>query len=609
LITINNLTKSFCDKLLFENASIQINKREKVGLIGSNGSGKTTLLKIITGEEHSDDGKVTTPAGYKIGFIKQHIDFLHQTVIDEASSALPGDSAESVWYAEKILSGLGFNADQIASPPILLSGGYQVRLNLAKLLLSAPDMLLLDEPTNYLDITTLRWLYNFLRNWEGELILITHDRNFMDKIITDTMIIHRQKIRKMKGTTDKIYEQITKEEEIYEQQIINDEKRRGEVEKFINRFRSKANLAKQVQSRIKMLDKQGTKEKLEKIKTLDFEFTYKHVNSQVLYEINDISFGYQNDNLLFRNLTFEIKKNDRIAIIGPNGKGKSTLLKVLSNHLRPLNGVVLPKPACTTGYFGQTNIQTLNPELTIEDEIGLSNNQLNKTQIRNICGGFLFEQEEALKKISVLSGGEKSRVSLAKITATSCNLLLLDEPTNHLDIDSTDSLLSALDSFEGAQVLVTHNELFLETLAEKLIVFDTNGVKIYDFDYKTFLEKVGWQNEKNDENNKIPADQIKNDSKKENRRERALIIEQKNRELKPVKQIIEALEKRINLDELKKNKIEQEIIDLSTGNNGDKIVILSKELAVVEKELDALYNDLFVQNDILETILIKYTGV
>lgn len=604
MIKIENITKSFPDKILFDSISFQLTKKEKAGLIGANGSGKSTLFKIIAGLEEADNGKVSIPIGYKIGFVRQNIEFSEKTVIDTAVSFLPEEQSTQKWYAEKILAGLGFDQRMINMDPMLLSGGYQVRLNLAGLILSTPDLLLLDEPTNYLDITTIRWLIGFLRSWEGELLLITHDRGFMDAVVDSTMIIHRQKLKKIKGGTEKLYDQISKEEEIYEEQIANDEKRRAEVERFINRFRSKATLATLVQSRIKMLEKQGKKERLERIKTLDFQFKYRDTHSDPLATVENLSFGYEEDKLLFENISFEIKKDDRIAIIGPNGRGKSTLLRVINGEISPISGLVTHKPACRRGYFAQTNVESLNGNNTVEEEIASSNPEMTITQARSLAGAFLFEQEEAIKKIIVLSGGEKSRVSLAKIAANPINLLMLDEPTNHLDIDSTDALLSSIDNFDGAVILVTHNEMFLKTLANKLIVFDNNTVNYYLWDYNTFLNKKGWSTERpsNEEQTKPVTNQRKLD-----RKERAEFIEKKNALTRPLKKSIEKLEEKIKIKELRKKEIEEEIIIKSTDHkNGETIVALTKEHSIIEKELETYYDELFDLTEKLEDIELNY---
>lgn len=280
MISFDNVSKSYGSKILFENVTFNINKGERIGLVGRNGNGKTTLMRIITGEEEADSGKVSIPKNYKIGFLKQHIKFEKKTVIEEAMLGLSDEEIHDKWKAEKILFGLGFKEEDMEKDPASFSGGFQVRLMLAQTLLSNPDLLLLDEPTNYLDIVSVRWLKGFLNSWKGELLLITHDRQFMDDIVTHTAGIHRARVRKIEGKTDKFYEQIARDEEIYEKTRINDEQKRKELEQYITRFRAKARLAGLVQSRIKTLNKMEKKEKLEAIKNLEFAFKYKPITSK-----------------------------------------------------------------------------------------------------------------------------------------------------------------------------------------------------------------------------------------------------------------------------------------------------------------------------------------
>ena len=273
MIVVENLKKSFGSQILFEGISFKLNPKERIGIVGRNGHGKTTLFRLLTGEELPDDGAVTVPKHYRIGYVRQEIEFTKDTVLDEGMTGLSEENRDHYWKVEKILDGLGFSKNDMHRHPAEFSGGFQVRLNLAKVLVSEPDLLLLDEPTNFLDITSIRWVERLLINWPRELMVITHDRSFMDKIVTHTLGIHRRKVRKILGNTEKFYNQIAQDEEIYEKTRINDERRRKEIELFINRFRAKARLANLVQSRIKVLSKL---EKKEKIMTKMKPFVLKH---------------------------------------------------------------------------------------------------------------------------------------------------------------------------------------------------------------------------------------------------------------------------------------------------------------------------------------------
>ena len=495
MIKVENLSKSFADQVLFEDASFQINSRERIGLVGRNGHGKTTLFRLLVGEEHCSTGSITIARNYRIGYVRQHLKFTKDTVLQEAVQGLPEGEDHQHWKVEKVLAGLGFSPHDMQQNPHTFSGGYQIRLNLAKVLVSEPDLLLLDEPTNYLDITSIRWIERYLLNWPHELLLITHDRSFMDKLVTHTMGIHRKRIRKIPGTTDKYYTQLAQDEEVYEKTRVNDERRQKEVEQFITRFRAKARLANLVQSRVKLLEKMDKRDKLDTIKTLDFSFRSKSFQAKYAMYIHNLSFSYDPQTPLIRDLSITVNPRDRICVIGKNGKGKTTLLKLLADTLTPNSGTITCSPTITKGVFEQTNIKTLVDSRTVVEEISFSHPGLDSQTAWNICGAMMFEDEHALKKISVLSGGEKSRVMLGKLLATPLNLLLLDEITNHLDMESCDALLAALDDFEGAVIMVTHNEMFLHALAQRLIVFQHDGAHVFEGTYQHFLDKEGWEDE------------------------------------------------------------------------------------------------------------------
>jgi len=498
MIQFNKVTKSFGAQVLFEDLSFALNRRERVGLVGRNGHGKTTIFRMVLDEVHPDSGDIIIPRRYRIGHLDQHIKFSKPNVIDEVSLGLPEAERDQTWRVETILFGLGFSKDDMTRAPGLFSGGFQVRLNLARVLVSEPDLLLLDEPTNYLDIVSIRWLERFLMQWKTELMLITHDRSFMDKVITHTVAIHRQKAKKIQGDTSKIYEQILQEEEVYEKTRANDERKRKDIERFIDRFRAKNTMATRVQSRIKMLAKHERLDALARIQTLDFAFSAAPFPAKVVQRVSHLSFGYEGGDDLFANLNLEIHDHDRICVIGPNGRGKSTLLRVLAEELPPRHGSVTNHPRAVSGYFAQTNVHTLHDKNTVIAEIQSADKNCLYQTARNIAGVMMFEGDAGLKKIGVLSGGEKSRVMLGKLIVTPVNLLLLDEPTNHLDMDSCDSLLAAIDAFEGAVVIVTHNEMFLHSLATRFVVFDRGRARVFDGSYQDFLDTVGWESDEDE---------------------------------------------------------------------------------------------------------------
>lgn len=497
MVIASNLQKSFGPQVLFEDVSFLINKGERVGLVGKNGTGKSTLFKMILGQERQDSGTLSTPKGYRVGALDQHIHFTHSTVLEECITALPAEKQWDHYKAEIILSGLGFSEADFQKDPTTFSGGFQVRINLCKALLADPNMLLLDEPTNYLDILSLRWLKDYLNKWPGEIILITHDRDFMDKVTTHTLGLHRKQAKKVKGDTIKYYEMIIQEEETYEQTRKNLENKRKEMQLLVDRFRAKASKASMAQSRLKMMEKMGTMEKLETEKNLGFRFNHLPCPGKTIMNIKDLSFSYDGNpvNNIFSGLNFSIGRKDRIGIIGANGKGKSTLLNCLAEELTPTSGSINRHPSTRPGHFGQTNIDRLEPKNRVLDEILRSNPNLSLQAAHSICGAMMFDGDLSKKKVSVLSGGERSRVLLGKIISHPTNLLLLDEPSHHLDVESIESLIEELNDYQGALVIVTHSELILKTLAKNLIIFHKGNAEYFHGGYEDFLEKVGWEGE------------------------------------------------------------------------------------------------------------------
>lgn len=594
MIQVSNLEKSYGRQVLFDKIGFTINPGERVGLVGRNGHGKTTLFRLILGQEHQDSGTISIPAGYRIGHLSQHIRFTEESVLKEACLSLPHreDGRDESYKAEAILMGLGFSTDDLVLNPAQLSGGFQVRLNLAKVLVSNPNLLLLDEPTNYLDIVSLRWLARFLRAWKKELIIITHDRSFMDSVTTHTMAIHRCGIRKIAGPTENVYQQLLLKEETHEKTRVNDEKKRKEIEQFINRFRAKATKAKAVQSRVKALQKKERLEKLSDTRNLDFTFNSAPFNSKQLMEVKDLFFGFDPGAPLIDGLSFYVGKKDRIAIIGKNGKGKTTLLNLLSGELAPLSGEVRHHNDLKLAYFGQTNINRLNLQKTVEEEIMEAHPDHNRGAARKICGVMMFPGDNALKKISILSGGEKSRVLLGKLLVSPANMLMLDEPTNHLDMESAESLLEAIDAFPCGVVIVTHSEMILHAIATRLIVFDNGKATLFEGTYQDFLDRVGW-------NNEIPPLQRgpkvnggKTVDRKLLRRLRAELVNEKSKTLGALQKRIVEIEREIVSLEAMVEQSNKDIVDASFKGDGTAINKLSKALHASQSKIDSLFSEL-----------------
>jgi ATP-binding cassette subfamily F protein 3 len=592
MLQVSSLEKYFGERVLFSKASLTISPGERVALFGRNGSGKSTLLKMIAGEDVPDDGDISTPRGYKIGFLKQHLSFSHPTVLDEACSVLPDPIAEQ-YKAEIVLAGLGFSEAELALSPTALSGGFQIRINLAKLILSEPNMLLLDEPTNYLDIVSLRWLEGFLQTWPGEMIVISHDRYFCDQVSTHSALVYRGGVRKLEGNSEKLFERIAQDEELHERTRENREKEIKRMEAFITRFKAQASKATLVQSRVKALARMEKLEELSDDPTLDFSFVNAPFPGRFPLEVRGVSFGFDaNKRTLIEGLSFAVKKDDRIAVIGKNGRGKSTLLKLLAGELTPTAGDVVTSPNTSLSFFAQTNTNRLNLSNTIEQEIYLTNQKLSRTAVRAICGCMMFEGDDALKKISVLSGGERSRVLLGKILATPTNLLLLDEPTNHLDVESVMALTSALEEFEGAVLIVTHSEEILRRVATRLVVFQGDAPFVFEGTYDEFLDSIGWEGEEESAPRKGGGKRAKaNAGSNDPKRQKAELLQERSRVLTPVRESVGRLESTIGSLESSISDLEKKLADASKAGESAHIQRVSQELAQAQSALQKAMRD------------------
>ncbi len=610
MIAAENLSKSYGGQVLFDGITFKINAKERVGLVGRNGHGKTTLFRIIIGEADYDSGQLTSPKGYRVGHVQQQLRFSADTVLQEGMLGLPATERDHHWKVEKVLAGLGFSTADLDRRPDEFSGGFQVRLNLAKVLVSEPDLLLLDEPTNYLDITSIRWIERFLLAWPREVLLITHDRSFMDRIVTHTLGIHRKKIRKITGNTEKYYSQIAQDEEIYEKTRQKDQRRAKEVEQFIARFRAKARLAGMVQSRIKTLAKLEKRTKLQSLRDLEFSFRALPFRGKHVLSASGLSFAYPDQPRLFENLDFSVHAGDRICVVGPNGRGKTTLLKVMAGRLAATDGQITYHPAVTQGFYEQTNIQTLNDLNTIETEILNCTPDMDRQQARNICGAMMFGGDDALKKISVLSGGEKARVMLGKLLATPANLLLLDEPSNHLDMASCDALVEAMDNFDGTVIMVTHNEMFLHAMAQRLIVFHQDQVTLFEGTYQDFLDQGGWGDEAAAMTGPVVAEaavaRSPSTNRKKLRRQRSAIVRERAAELNPIDRAIAKTEAVIEAQEQQLDQLNQAMVAASQQQDGARIAELSPAIRKNQSRIEQCFAELEPLYDKKEALEEKY---
>jgi ATP-binding cassette subfamily F protein 3 len=571
MIQVEELSLSYGSQVVLEEATFSIQRGERCGLIGRNGSGKSTLFRLITGAEQQDTGKIILPKGYTIGFLQQQIRFTQPTILEEAALGLKEEEKDFLYKVESILFGLGFSEEQMGESPHMLSGGYQLRVQLAKVLVSEPDCLLLDEPTNYLDILSIRFLTNFLKEWQGEMVLISHDLQFLDAVTTHMMGIHRHQVYKLRGKSSDLFNLIAEKEEHHEKTRESLEKKRAHLQSFVDRFGAKASKAAQAQARQKQIEKMPVLEKLKDLHQLNFSFHEVPFMGRKMLDASHLKFAYEPDGRLIDDFSLTIEKGDRIAIIGKNGYGKSTLLRLINEELRPFSGNLSSSQATRIGYFGQTSIDRLDPKMRIEEEISSANPKMSFSETRGICGAMMFGGDLAKKPISVLSGGERSRVLLGKIVAQPCNLLLLDEPTHHLDIESIEALIDAIEEFDGAVVIVTHSEWVLRRIPfNKLVVCHLQKQEMFLGGYDEFLEKVGWQEERIEEKKETPPPK-------------------KEAPPKPKKGEIKKCEEKIVLLENRLEKNNEQLALLVQSGKGDEIRTLVAEIEAEKKEIEALY--------------------
>jgi ATP-binding cassette subfamily F protein 3 len=601
MIQITELSKSYGKKTLFDDAQLTIHQRERIGLVGRNGSGKSTLFRMLIGDEKEDKGTFVFPKNYTIGYLNQHIHFERETVLDECVRALSEEEKYDHYKAEKILFGLGFEEKDLKRLPSEFSGGYQLRINLCKTLLKNPNLLLLDEPTNYLDILSLRWLRGFIKSFKGEVLITTHDRGFLDSVVTHIVGIDEQKLIKYPGTTSHFYAKLAEEAEIRAKTRKNQEKRVKELQRFVDRFGAKATKAKQAKSKQKQIDKIELVSEKSSQTQLGFSFNYLPTSAKVLLDVKGLGFHYDrsSDARLFKNLDLVLKPGKCLGVIGANGKGKTTLLSVLAGDLEKLEGGFKAHPSLEVAYYRQTNRKDLDQDLSVAEEIAQTNPSLGLSEVRGIAGAMMFSGEDADKKIKVLSGGEQSRVLLGKILAQPCNLLLLDEPSNHLDMESVEALIDEIERFPGAVVMVTHQEDMLRRLADQCVVFSKDGAELFLGGYDEFLEKIGWE-----ENSGEKAQRSDSSNRKDQKKARAEFIDQRSKQLRPLAKRLEQLEKKTEKQELEKNRVEVSLGTSAavTHQGGLSMSELSKRYGELQKELDQNYEEMELLMSTIERI-------
>lgn len=628
ILSCNNLTKSFGVESILENISFTVNEGDKIGVIGVNGTGKTTLFKVISGIYGYDSGEIYTSKDCEIGYLEQNTNFYSDNTIftevlevfsdlikmeedlrkmeceisDKSSEKNSPDlqklmdnyshklelfqNSNGYGYkseAKGVLKGLGFNDDELEKPIKILSGGEKTRVLLAKLLLKKPTLLLLDEPTNHLDSDALEWLELFLKQYKGTVILISHDRYFLDQSVNRIFEIHNKKLKAYNGNYSYYVEKSAVDKEIERKNYEDQQKEIKRQEESIERLKAygrekhvkRARSKEKALAKIEVLDKPDGERKRAKIK-----FIPSVESGNDVLAVRDVEMRFP-DKVLFKDLNLDIYRGEKVALIGPNGAGKSTLFKIIMNEIQPMEGDVKFGTNVNTAYFHQEQ-KTLNLDNSVIDEIWDANPHLTQTEVRNMLGAFLFENEDVFKRISSLSGGERARVAILKLILSQSNFLLLDEPTNHLDIDSKEVLEDALVNYTGTIFTISHDRYFLNKVADKILVLGENGVTEYLGNYDYYIEKKRQLSEMNKEENTETKTKTQLKEEKRKEKEQREIERRSKNKIKKLEDDIEQTEKKIaGLDMM---LCQEEIY-----SNPEKAKEVNLEKAELEDKLASLY--------------------
>lgn len=612
MLSLNHLDIRYGEKHLFKDLSIQVYAGNRIGLLGVNGAGKSTLLKIMAGVSDCDDGVRSCSKYFSVSYLPQEssallsgktlyeeaesafgellelqkeVDAIHEqlTVTDHNSSdfeallerqgeiqhRLEGSGIYTMRARiEKILLGLGFLAEDMDREASSFSGGWVMRLMLAKMLLAAPSLLLLDEPTNHLDLTSLTWLEEFLRSYNGAMVIISHDRMFLDKVTSTTWELSLGKLSVYKGNYSYYEKERVERKAVEKAAYENQQAHIKQTMRFVERFRAKSTKAKQVQSRVKQLEKLELLEIGEEDRQIRFSFPPAPDSGRDVLTVENLSKSFDG-RIVFKDASMQFQRGDKVAVVGVNGAGKSTLLKIISNEIPHDSGTVQLGHNVNLTYFGQHQAQELSPSLTVFETLSLSVEDMSLTRIRSLLGAFLFRGEDVDKKVSVLSGGEKSRLALAKMIAMPANCMLLDEPTNHLDMSSQEVLQDAMNQYDGFVLVVSHNRYFLDSFVNKVVEVKGHQVTVYEGNVSDYLRKTGVEEEEQKAAGKklMPADASENRekasslSRKEQRQLEAKKRKELNKTIGPLKKQAAEAEKKVEELESQKKDLEEKMAD------------------------------------------------
>ncbi|MCH6199894.1 ABC-F family ATP-binding cassette domain-containing protein [Aquiflexum sp. LQ15W] len=595
MLSINNLSYFIGGRALYENAALHIKPKDKIGLVGLNGTGKSTLLKIINGDIQPSSGEVQKAKDCTIGFLNQDLlsyqsedsildvaleafketlqleqeieNVLHQMETDHSDeiinklARLQDQFEANEGYtikakAEEVLEGIGFNTKDLGRPLKTFSGGWRMRVMLAKLLLEKPSLLMLDEPTNHLDLPSIQWVENYLKNYEGAVVVVSHDQDFLDNCVDITVEVSNGSLTSYSGNYSFYQEEKKERMEIQQNAYENQQQMIKQTERFIERFRAKATKSNQVQSRIKALDRlDRVNEVVDDNISVNFKFKFSQKSGRDVVVLDHVSKAY-GDLVILKDTTARIERGDKIALIGANGKGKSTLLRIVDGT-EPIKGKREQGHNVIKSFYAQHQLEALNVDNEILQEMVQAGSKKTETELRNVLGCFLFTNEDVFKKIKVLSGGEKSRVALAKTMISEANFLLLDEPTNHLDIQSVNILIQAMEQYEGTFITVSHDRHFIRGVANKIWYIEENKIKEYP---GTYDEYVYWKSQQAT----LPADTKQDSKPKQDTRKMELSITEVNeakKNLKKKEQELALIEEKILQVETKKAELEKKMSD------------------------------------------------
>ena len=616
MISVTNISYFIGGRALFENASMFIKPNDKIGLIGLNGRGKSTLLKIINGELTLDAGTISKSGDCTIGFLNQDLlsyqtedsiltvamaafkevvtierqieviikkleteysDALVEklTKLQEKYDHLDGYTIQS--KAEEVLEGIGFATADLHRPLKEFSGGWRMRVMLAKLLLEKPSLLMLDEPTNHLDLPSIQWVENYLRNYEGAVIVVSHDRVFLDNAISKIVEVTQQQLVTYEGNYSFYLEEKELRQQIQQNAYENQQQKIRQTERFIERFRAKATKSRQVQSRVKALERMDMiEEVVDDTAAVNFKFKFNQQPGRFIVTLKDVSKSYGPLEIL-RETSIAIERGDKIALIGANGKGKSTLLRIISNT-EPIEGEASLGFNVIPAFFAQHQLESLHVENEILEELKQAGSGKSEQELRGVLGCFLFSDEDVFKKIKVLSGGEKSRVALAKTLISEANFLLLDEPTNHLDFISENILIQALQQYQGSFVVVSHNRHFVSQIANKIWYIEDKKIKEYP---GTYDEYEYWR--KKNESAVTPVAEPPRKEKKS--KEQTPQPPRNDNKLKLLEKDLKAIEEQVGRLEERRSHLETEMSKPEVFGNFEKLQQVQADFEQIENEL------------------------